>query len=65
MLATVNKCISNLPPEPFSIFYQNYIIDLENRILDQDVTQASLEYKSIEDITLVIKGLNKMTEELR
>lgn len=65
MLEVVKQTIENLPDKPFSVFYQQYIGDLEDKIIDHDVERASSTFRSIEDVTDIIRGINKLTEELK
>ena len=37
----------------------------QDEIIDNDVKKANLAFKSIDDIPTIIRGLNKLTEELK
>lgn len=64
MLETIKETIEDLPSENFGEFYQSYVSRSEDAIIEHDIKLASSDFKSIEDITELIKGLNKITEEL-
>lgn len=65
MLDVVKQTIESLPDKSFGEFYQNYISDLEDSIIEHDMKKASSTFHSIEDVTDIIKGINKLTEELK
>ena len=65
MLETIKESIANLPSESFGEFYQKYIFDLEDEIIDHDISKANSAFKSIEDINEIVKGINRLTEELK
>lgn len=65
MLKAVKESIDSLPDESFGVFYQSYIADLEDEIIERDMKQANSTFHSIEDITDIIKCINALTEELK
>lgn len=65
MLKVIKQTIDELPSESFGEFYQDYVANLEDDILDHDMKIADSAFKSIDDIPEIIKGLNKMTQELK
>lgn len=64
MLDTVKKELNVLPSSSFSDFYQDYVAYIEESIIQHDVKKAYSVVKSIDNIPDVIRGLNKLTEEL-
>ena len=64
MLDTVKKELNALPSSPFSDFYQDYVAHVEESIVQHDIKKAYSVVKSIDDIPDIIRGLNKLTEEL-
>lgn len=65
MLDNIKQSIIDLPDKPFKDFYQEYISDLEDDIIAYDIEKANSRFRSIEDITDIVKGINQLTEELR
>lgn len=64
MLDSVKKELNALPSSSFSDFYQDYVAHIEELIIQHDVKKACSVVKSIDNIPDIIRGLNKLTEEL-
>lgn len=65
MLEVVKQTLVDLPENTFGEFYQEYIANLEDKILEYDLLRASSTFHSIDDITDIIRIINKMTEDLK
>lgn len=65
MLDDIKQCIRTLPNVDFSEYYQQYVKQVQDSILDNDLLQASHCYKMIEDTPKLLSGLNILTEELK
>lgn len=65
MLQEIRSCIDNLPDREFEDLYQDYIKDSQDKIIRTDTRYVERNFRSIEDISSVIKGLNILTEELK
>ena len=59
MLETVKAMISELPDKPFGMLYQEYICDVQDYSMGQEVQSISNA-----DILAVNRLLNKMYKEL-
>lgn len=65
MLQEIKRYIEELPDEPFEDYYQRYVKASQDRIIRKDLKVASQSFTQLEDTAEVIKGLNKLTEELK
>lgn len=65
MLDTIRCELSKRTEMPFESFYQSYIMKLQDEIIERDLSKASRNLSSIEDVVELIKGLNRLEEELR
>lgn len=65
MLQTIKTCIDNLSAEPFAVFYQRYVMQVQDMMIESRVRSDSYRFTSLEDTGAVIRGLNLMTEELK
>ena len=65
MLKTIKQAIDDLPEQTFSEFYQSYVSDVQDQIIQHDIGLASTCYKSLEDTRDLIKGINEIAEELK
>lgn len=65
MLNAIRSAIQSLPEQSFEEFYQRYIQTVQDSIISCNVKAISHDYKSVEDIPDLIKGLNKLTEGLK
>lgn len=65
MLETIKRCIDNLPNELFEDVYQEYIVETQNRIMNHQLNIDSHRFRSIDDISTILKDLNTLTEELK
>lgn len=65
MLNAIRSAIQSLPEQSFEEFYQQYIQTVQDNIISCNVKSISHDYKAIEDIPDLIKGLNKLTEGLK
>lgn len=64
MLSTIKEAVNNLPSKPFSEFYQEFISHVEDELIEYDMKKANSSFHSIEDVTDIVRGINKLTEEL-
>lgn len=64
MLQIVKEYIEDLPEEDFKDFYQKYVVNLQDEIINRDVQRASKLYNRIEDMAPLVSCLNILTEEL-
>lgn len=65
MLQTVRNYINSIPDEPFEKFYQRYVIESHNKILEARASRVEKQLTRIEDASIIIKGINELTEELK
>lgn len=65
MLSKLKSDISDIPNIDFGDFYQLYVARMEDTIIQNDIKKASAVFKSMDDISTIIRGLNKLTEELK
>ena len=65
MLDTIRCELSKQSEMSFESFYQSYIMKLQDEIIERDLSKASRNLSSIEDVVELIKGLNRLEEELR
>lgn len=65
MLSKLKSDISDIPNTDFGNFYQSYVARMEDLIIQNDIKKASTVFKSMDDISTIIRGLNKLTEELK
>ena len=65
MLEDIKQVILSLPDKDFATFYQDYVVKSQDSIIEHDVNLATKDYTSIEDACQVIRGINKLTEELK
>ena len=65
MLASIRDCIDNLPAEDFEHFYQDYVMEVQDTIMNHRIGVDSLKFTSLDQIGSVLIGLNQMTEELK
>ena len=64
MLQEIKQYIAELPDEPFEDYYQRYVKESQDRAIRKDLKVASQSLTQLEDTVEIIKGLNKLTEEL-
>jgi len=64
MLQEIKQYIAELPDEPFEDYYQRYIKESQDKAIRRDLKVASQSLTQLEDTVDIIKGLNKLTEEL-
>lgn len=64
MLQTIRDSIDCLTNQDFGNFYQDYVVHIQDLIINHDLAEACKECTSIEDSIYLIKGINKITEEL-
>lgn len=66
MLQTVKDYIENMPSESFGTFYQRFVVQSEDKILDTIVqkTQSELSQK-LESANVLIHNINSLAEELK
>ena len=65
MLDMIKNCICSLPDKQFSEFYQDYVMKSQNRISEHRLAIDSHRFRSIDNISIILSGLNAMTEELK
>ncbi len=64
MLQIVKQCITDLPKSKFEDYYQQYVAQVQDEIIDRDIQRANKLYNRIDDMPKLIEGLNVLTEEL-
>ena len=62
MLQTIKSCIEILPDKSFSEFYQDYIIQSQNKISDHQINVDKHRFTSIDNISSIMSGLNERTQ---
>lgn len=65
MLSSIKQTIDNLPDKDFAEFYQDYVIETQDRIIEHDLSLAGRAFQNLEDVTYLLQGLNALTEELK
>ena len=65
MLETIKKCIEDLPDKSFPDYYQEYVMEAEQRVMQHRINIDSHRFVSIDNMSDIIAGLNQMTEELK
>lgn len=65
MLRSIRECITNLPQKNFDEFYQDYITQIQDSIIEHEVVQTYSKLDQMEDELTIIEGLNELTEELK
>ncbi len=65
MLDTIKEELNNLDDVPFKDFYQDYIVGIQQNIMTNDMRKANYTFNSIDDVSYIIKGLNKLVEGLK
>ena len=65
MLKTVRRYIDGLPDTRFPDFYQDYVMESELRVRNHRIKIDSVRFTSLDNISVIIEGLNHMTEELK
>lgn len=65
MLNTVRSYITDLSDKQFSEFYQDYVMQSQNRISEHRLAIDSHRFRSIDSISTITSGLNDMIEELK
>ena len=64
MLQTIKKYIEDLPDKNFGEFYQEYIMKVEDDIVNSDVRSAELQWAGASSANEILSGINMLTEEL-
>lgn len=65
MLETIKQEIDRLPDISFADYYQQYVITMQDQIMDYHLSLVKHQFNTIEDIPELIKGINKLSEEMR
>ena len=65
MLQTIKNYIINLPCKSFGEFYQDYIVQCEDLVVDSDVAAAESEITSMCKIPELIANINMLSNSLR
>lgn len=65
MLETIKQAVEELPNETFGEYYQKYVMQSQDSIIQHDVSFAGHQYHSLEDIPQLMQGLNTLSEELK
>jgi len=64
MLQIIKKYISNLPEADFGTFYQQFILQFEDKLLENDTKVASMNISSSRDILKASSNIDKIVKEL-
>lgn len=65
MLEDIRKAIEDLPETEFSEFYQEYVIAMQDSIINHQLADMQHQFSTVEDIPELIKGINKLSEDLQ
>ena len=65
MLTTVKSSIRNTPDISFAEYYQQYIKSVQDTLLDKITKDVPRNFDSIDDLPIIINGINALTEELK
>lgn len=64
MLSSIKDSLASLPEEDFGQFYQHFVMESQDKIIDSDLRVAYSHYSS-NSLLGIISGLNELTEELK
>ena len=65
MLSQICKSIAELDHYPdFRVYYQNYVKEIQDRILDNELTINTKKMARLKNFNCVLTQLNELTEEL-
>lgn len=65
MLTTIKQYISNLDDTDFDTFYQDYVVSVQDSIVNHQMTVDSKKFTNIESITSLFKSINTLVEDLK
>lgn len=65
MLTTVRSSIQDIPDISFAEYYQQYIKSVQDTLLDKITKDVPRNFDSIDDLPIIINGINALTEELK
>lgn len=65
MLQTIKDYISNLPDKDFGSYYQEFICETQDRIIESDANGIQARFVSLDNVNDILSGINKLTEELK
>lgn len=65
MLTTVKSSIRDIPNISFAEYYQQYIKSVQDTLLDKITKDVPRNFDSIDDLPILINGINALTEELK
>lgn len=64
MLQTVKEYISTMLDIDFAHFYQQFVVDAQDKVISVDVKDAELRFSSLGSIKDIVSGINALTEGL-
>lgn len=64
MLQTIKDYIANLPDKDFGTFYQEYVIRMQDEIIESNVTALESQCLGEKSTKEILSGINILTEEL-
>ena len=66
MMSRILDSIDSLAEKPrFSQFYQDYIKDMQDAIIDNETKQNEWKMSRLKSLNSVLRQLNELTEELK
>ena len=64
MLQTIRNYIANLPEKDFGTFYQEYVLHIQDDIIEANARALENKYMFSSDTNQILSGINTLTEEL-
>lgn len=64
MLQTIKDYISNLPEKDFGTFYQEYVLHIQDDIIEADARVLENKYMFSSNTNQILSGIDTLTEEL-
>lgn len=64
MLQTIKDYISNLPEKDFGTFYQEYVLHIQDDIIEADARVLENKYMFSRNTNQILSGIDTLTEEL-
>lgn len=64
MLQTIKDYISNLPEKDFGTFYQEYVLHIQDDIIEADARVLENKYMFSSSTNQILSGIDTLTEEL-
>ena len=64
MLQTIKDYIANMPDKDFATFYQEYVLSIQDKIVDNDAKLLESRWKGDKSTSEILAGITTLTEEL-